>query len=418
MKYDVIIVGAGPAGSTTARECAERGLTVLLLDKAEFPRDKPCGGGVTVRASELLPFDISPVTDRVIDGMHLSTRQSNGFARRYPRDLVYLTQRENLDAFLVEKATAAGAVLREKAVLRSVEVGSDDITVRTQDQVFLGRVLVGADGANGVTSKMAGLNISLVQGIALEANVTPLSGNSSFPEEWEHTFGLDIGSAPGGYGWIFPKSDHLNIGIGSWKHYGPSLRNRLESLAKYYGFEASSVQRPKGHHLPVRNPGSALAEGNVLLVGDAAGLLDPLTGEGIHAGIWSGISAAKHIQDYISGATSDLSGYREEVELELLPDLEVSRRFHEVFHLTPSLYTKLEKVTARLWSLICRLMRGEQTYVGVMRNHTRLAAIVDFISDMARVTPFLQHRSGMRDPLPPERFFLVSRGQRNAAQLR
>ena len=145
MKYDIIIVGAGPAGSTTARVCAERGLTVLLLDKAEFPRDKPCGGGVTVRASELLPFDISPVTDRVIDGMHLSTRQSNGFARRYPRDLVYLTQRENLDAFLVEEATAAGAVLREKAVLRSVEVGSDDITVRTQDQVFLGRVLVSAE---------------------------------------------------------------------------------------------------------------------------------------------------------------------------------------------------------------------------------------------------------------------------------
>ncbi len=180
MKYDVIIVGAGPSDSTTANECADRGLTVLLLDKAEFPRNKPCGEGVTVRASELVPFDISPVTDRVIDGIHLSTRQSNGFARRYPRDLVYLTRREKLDAFLVEKATTASAVLREKAPLRSVKVGGGDITFHTPDQAFHGRVLVSADGSNGVTSKMAGLNIRLVQGIALEANVTPRSGGSIF----------------------------------------------------------------------------------------------------------------------------------------------------------------------------------------------------------------------------------------------
>ena len=152
---------------------------------------------------------------------------------------------------------------------------------------------------------------------------------------------------------------------------------------------------------------------------NAAGVLDPLTGEGIYADIWNGIAAARHIQNYISGVMSDLSDYRKEVEAALLPDLEVSHRFHEVFHLTPGLFTRLEKVTTRLRSLVCRLMRGKQTYASVMRNHFALAAIVDFISDMARVTPFLQHRSGMRYPLAPDLFFLGGRGgQRNAAQLR
>ena len=72
MRYDVIVVGAGPAGSTTARECAARGLSVILLDRAEFPRDKPCGGAVTVRALELLPFDIIPVVERAISSVHFT----------------------------------------------------------------------------------------------------------------------------------------------------------------------------------------------------------------------------------------------------------------------------------------------------------------------------------------------------------
>lgn len=423
MIYDAIVVGAGPAGSTTARVCAEQGLSVLLLDKAEFPRDKPCGGGVTIRAAELLPFDISPVTERVVDGMYLSARQSNGFGRRYPRDLIYFTQRTKLDALLVEKATSAGAILRERATVRSVERGPNSVVVRSSDETFQARALVGADGANGVTAKMAGLQVSLALGVALEANVEAKKGWDSrsgpdpgFPTQWEHIFGLDIGTTPGGYGWIFPKSDHLNIGIGSWKYFGPNLRGKLEGLARYYGFDPSSLSRPRGHHLPMRNPNSALAEGNVLLVGDAAGLLDPLTGEGIYAGIWSGIAAAKHLQRYVSGESANLNGYQQEVELGLLPDLEISRRFHDVFHLTPRLYTSVERVTERLWDLICRLMRGEQTYAGVMRNHTSLANVVDFISDSIRVAPPLQRWAGLRDPAPPGRFFVRGRGQRKATQ--
>ena len=402
MRYDVIVVGAGPAGSTTARECASRGLSVLMLDKAEFPRDKPCGGAVTPRAAELLPFDIKPVVERVVFGMHLSVRHSKGFTRRSPREVTYLTQRLHLDSFLLDRALDAGATLRQRAPVREVERYSSHVVVRTADETFEGRALVAADGANGSTARLAGMDPALIHGIALEGNVTP---RGPFPKEWEDVLGLDVGSIPGGYGWIFPKGDHLNIGLGGWKYVGPSLRERLEELARFYGFDAADLWGLRGHHLPIRRQTSPLVDGNLLLVGDAGGLLDPLTGEGIYAAIWSGRTAAQHLAAYVAGEVPNLDGYRREVERELVPDLIVSRQFKDLFHLTPGLFLAVMRRTSVLWGLTCRLLRGEQTYAGVMRAHSITATIIDFISDLVRVTPRLQRIAGLRDPAPPQRFF-------------
>ncbi|MCH7626027.1 MAG: FAD-dependent monooxygenase [Chloroflexi bacterium] len=183
MRYDVIVVGAGPAGSTTARECASRGLSVLMLDKAEFPRDKPCGGGVTIRAADLLPFDLTSVTERTARGLHFSFRQDSGFDRASENDLIYLTQRLKLDQLLVEKAVESGASLHERCYIRSVERHPTRVVVRANGCSFEGSVLVGADGANGVTARLSGMNVRLAQGIAMEGNITP---RGRFPSEWEH----------------------------------------------------------------------------------------------------------------------------------------------------------------------------------------------------------------------------------------
>ena len=403
MRYDAIVVGAGPAGSTTARECASRGLSVLMLDKAEFPRDKPCGGGVTIRAAELLPFDVMPVVERVVSSVYFTAGRSNGFIRRTTRELSYLTQRRRLDAFLVEQALEAGVVLRQRAPIQEVETHHSHVVVRTADKTFEARTLVAADGANGQTARMAGVDVALVHGIALEGNVTPPDG---FPQEWEDMMGLNLGGIPGGYGWIFPKRDHLNIGLGGWKHVGPSLRARLDELVRLYGFDPGDIWGLRGHHLPLRSSTTPLVSGNLLLVGDAAGLVDPLTGEGIHAAIRSGRAAAHHMAEYVGGHASNLDGYQRELEIDLIADLRVSRQLHDLFHLSPWLYLSAERWTSILWEFMCRIFRGEQTYAEVMLKHPTMATLVELASDLVRVTPFLQGIAGLKDPAPPQRFFL------------
>jgi flavin-dependent dehydrogenase len=249
---------------------------------------------------------------------------------------------------------------------------------------------------------MCGIAIGLLTGIALEGNVTP---KVEFPPMWEDTLGLDVGTVPGGYGWIFPKGDHLNLGIGGWKYVGPDLKWHLKGLVEYYGYSMEDVWGQRGYHLPIRQKYSPLADGNVALVGDAAGLVDPLTGEGIHSALWSGRSAAKHIAEYVNGDAPDLSGYEREVMSEIVPELRISRQFHDLFNLAPQIFIGIERRTGWLWGVTERIILGDETYETLMQRRENLRLLVDLASDFVRVTPMLQRAAGLRDPAPPQRFF-------------
>jgi geranylgeranyl reductase family protein len=367
--YDVIISGAGPAGSTAARECASRGLSVLLLDRAAFPRDKPCGGGVNVRAARLLPFDLDPVIERTAAGVRFSVKLSRSFDRSSPASRTYMTQRSRLDTFLVERAVEAGAVLRERAAVRGVERHNGHgrngrVIVRAGTEAFEGRTLVAADGANGPTARLAGIAVDRRMGIALEANVT----DGSVAGAWRSMIGLDLGSTPGGYGWLFPLADHVNIGVGGWLHAAPGLRARLDRLARFYGLDPAAMWNVRGHHLPVRRQGSPLASGNVLLAGDAAGLLDPLTGEGIHAAIWSGRAAVRHLAAFLNGQIPDLQPYAREVESTLGADLAIAAWLHRVIDRFPGVFVALVERESTAWQLVCEILRGDETYAGYARR--------------------------------------------------
>ena len=412
MQYDVIVVGAGPGGSTSARELALRGLSVLMLDKAEFPRDKPCGGGLTVRCANTLDLDLTRVIERTITCVTVTRRGGSAFLRKSPTVLTYMTQRSQLDAFLAEQAVEAGATFFQREGVKSVDRQGNRVTVRTAKRAYEGRVLVAADGANGNTAKMAGIPTHFVHGIALEGNITP---NRTFPTKWETTMGIDFSGLPGGYGWVFPKGNHLNIGLGGWKHIGPELRHKLHQLVELYGFDPASLWGVRGHHLPIRRKGSKLVDGNALLVGDAAGALDPLTAEGIYGAVWTGQSAADHISQYLDGKTSNLDGYREQVKRQLLPELTIGRQFHDIFYLWPNLFVGLEQRTSILWREMERLLRGEDTYVTVASKLGRIWPALEFISDSVRVIPPLRQMSGLPPSFPPERFFRRNRRRETAA---
>lgn len=373
MRYDVVVAGAGPAGSTAARECAARGLRVLVLDRAAFPRDKPCGGGVNVRAARLLPFDLKPVVERVAFGVRFSLRGTGPFTRHTSEPLVYMTQRSRLDEFLLNHAAQAGAEVRQQTPVRAVDRLATRVTVRAGSDTVEADALVVADGVWGPTARLAGIGVPRLMGLALEATI---AATGRFYQDWDDVVGLDIGSPPGGYGWIFPRGDHLNIGVGGWLEDAPNLRVRLAQLARAHGFDPSALRGMRGYHLPVRRPGARLVTDTVLLTGDAAGLLDPLTGEGIYAAIWSGVAAARHLAAYFSGATLDLQGYAREVEGAFAYDLRVARRLQDLVHCAPGLFVRSVRHVPAAWRLICRVLRGDQTYADAVRRFRWVARFV------------------------------------------
>jgi geranylgeranyl reductase family protein len=412
----VIVAGAGPAGSTTARLLAGEGARVLLLDKQGFPRDKPCGGGVTLRAAQVQEVDLSPVIEQTIYGARFSLRLGESFDRRFREPLTYMTQRRRLDAYLAQRAAEAGAEFRDGEGIREIETPDRarhpeppnhyqpppgmpsanlrrnippsasplrpelPVIVRTSSDTYTARVLIGADGANGIVGRTVGLRREYEEAVALEGNAEYPGG---IPQEWQEYVGLDLGGLAGGYGWVFPKGDHLNLGVGAWKYAGFTLRPKLAELCRRYGFEARALTKLRGHHLPVRVPGSRIARGNVVVAGDAAGLVDPLSGEGIHTAFESGRLAAKQAMRVLSGEANDMSGYERAVDRRLQPELTVSRKLQELFNFAPPPYLALMRRSDKFWLYFAHLIRGELTYLDFIRMIGPLRIAVDAFAAIA-----------------------------------
>jgi geranylgeranyl reductase family protein len=291
-RFDVLVVGAGPAGSATAIHLARTGASVLLVDKARFPRDKPCGGGLTGRALRHVPCAVDLVVEHVVDRLVVRAGYARKVTRTSDERLIDMTQRRRLDLHLAEQAAAQGADFRDGVALTEIKVDEDGVNVRFDGSTIRARFLVGADGANGVVAKGAGLGAGIVRGVALEGNVP---WNALDRSAYAGTAWVELGVVPGGYGWVFPKGDHANFGVGGWLTEGPNLRAHLDRLARAHGVDPSALEGVCGHRLPMRELGAPAARGRVLLVGDAAGLVDPLSGDGMYEAFVSARLAADAI---------------------------------------------------------------------------------------------------------------------------
>lgn len=283
--HDLIVIGAGPAGSAAAMQACGLGLRVALIDKASFPREKLCGGGITGRALGFirdvfgpLPGDLCHPCSQVrmvAEGRELCRLDD-------PRAPV-MSMRLALDAHLRAQALAAGADDFCGTRIADLDLGLGRITL-TGGQVVTAPVIIGADGVNSMVARrlLGRAHDPARVGFALEAEVPGPTGPM---------LELDLTAAPWGYGWDFPKAEGRTLGIGGIARRNPDLKPRFEAWLRARGVDPATVAI-KGHHLPFGEFRTVPGKDHVLLAGDAAGLVDPITGEGIGWAVRSGQLAA------------------------------------------------------------------------------------------------------------------------------
>ena len=296
--YDLIVVGAGPAGASAARTAAKLGLRTLLLEKEHLPRNKLCGGGVTPKVLKLLDFNL-PV--ELIECAPRATRIHVG-GNCYPfetdRTLVYMTSRSTFDKFLTEKGVEAGAEFKDGEPVNCIKRKSSHVDVETTIGTYQSRMLIGADGIAGPTAgnmrlydrwKPHQVDYAIESEVPVgEKAVQDFIGAPGY-------FDIYFGVSEAGYGWVFPKADHLTVGVGCRLSRLRDARELFYDFVKQIpeltGYE---IPKPQAHLIPLGGAAHVPSvTDRVLLAGDSAGFVDPLLGEGIHFAMWGGQMAAQ-----------------------------------------------------------------------------------------------------------------------------
>ena len=328
-----------------------------------------------MRAVRQLPFSVEPVVEDRITRTRCRLRYGPEIEHESPRVLCLMTQRRRLDAFLVEQAVAAGVEFRD-----GVHVAVDSETELRVDgrPVEVGAV-IGADGANGITARSLGLGGAIVNGVALEGNLP----YQELPDgSWHGRLVLELGTVPGGYGWIFPKGDHVNVGVGGWAHQGPHLRRHLQILCEHYGVELRQLSDLRGHRLPMRRPATVLARGRALVVGDAAGALDPVSGDGIYEALVTARLAAEHTLELLAGGATSLEPYDAAVRRELDPLASAGWGAKVALDRYPRAVFAVMRLPVT-WRVLDKLVLGEVSHPGEARGAGRKA--MQLIQALARM---------------------------------
>jgi geranylgeranyl reductase family protein len=366
-EWDVAVIGAGPAGLAAAHAAASAGARTIVLERAEHPRYKTCGGGLMgASLSAIADLDELPARDQT-SAVTFTLRGRLGYTRRHDTPLLAMVVREEFDDALRRRAEAAGARVRQRTVVRGISDdgagGSGYATVRLADGTGVtARTVIGSDGSAGITARHVGVSYGQVDlGLEYEIEVP-----DAVADQWRGRVLLDWGTYPGSYGWVFPKGSRLTVGVIASKGQGEWTKKYLREFTARLKLAGYPVARDSGHQTKCRADDSPLRKGRVLVAGDAAGLLEPWTREGIsfalRSGALAGEAAAKAA---IAGTPAEEESAREEyvasVSRVLVPEMRAGRLFLTAFARHPGAF-HLGLATGKGQRLFGQICRSEMTY--------------------------------------------------------
>jgi len=362
-QWDVAVVGAGPAGLSAAAAAATAGARTVVLERAVHPRYKTCGGGlIGTSLAALAPGLEVPVREQ-IDAATFTLRGKREFTRHSGDALLAMVLRDEFDELLRQAAVKAGAVVRQRAFVREVGEDAGLAYARLADGTEVrARTLVGADGSAGVTARYAGVEFSQVD-LGLEVEV---AAPAPVQKEWSGRILIDWGPIPSSYGWVFPKADRLTVGVIAPRGNSEQTKKYLRTFIERLGLTSYPFLNDSGHLTRCRAPSSPLRRGSVIVAGDAAGLLEPWTREGIsfalRSGSAAGACAAKAALSPDEGSAGQALGeYVEAIHQRLVPEMEAGRRVLAAFARHPAVM-HAGLATPPGWRVFSKFCRGDLTW--------------------------------------------------------
>lgn len=361
--FDVAIIGSGPSGAIAAYKLAEKGFSVIIIEKEEIPRYKTCGGGLVARGKNMIPFDISSVIDsefKEID-IHFS-KQNIHLKSRRKEPIVSMVMRDKFDELIVLEAKKLGVILKDKHKLLCLDF-SENIKLTTNQEEFYSKFVIAADGALSQTAKLAGWKTDtryLVPALEYELSIKP-----ELFDKIKLEARFDVDFIPQGYAWCFPKKNHLSIGVASLKRSKLNLRQYFKEYLEVLNINQDDIisEAAHGFQVPITHRDDGFVKNNVFLVGDTAGFADPITAEGISNAIYSGILAAESLIESNLDSEKAKSLYIEKLNQKLLPELKTANYIAKIFYKQVTIRNFLIKRSGDQFSdFITDIFMGTRSY--------------------------------------------------------
>ncbi len=373
MDFDVVIIGSGPAGGMAAIQCAEAGLKIALFEKESLPRRKVCAGGVVMRAINLLPNDLDYPIESICNNIELRVLDSGKSFQDYRENLVTMVDRANFDYALVKHAKKKGAQIFDGVEIKSVEPLEDCVHIVAGTQRFSTAYLILAEGASAkITNKFWEDDRVLVPALESEVMLSPEEMKA-----FEGVARFDYERNNSGYAWVFPKKDHISVGIGSLPGEKLSLNKLFDDYKIKIGLTSQHIERNRrGFVIPIRPRKPPYMKQRMILVGDAAGFADPISAEGFTYALKSGLEAGKAVA---MGANPDEVSrlYHKGIDQTVVKELGVGRMLAVPFFISKRLRNfLLNRYGSRLVKGMVRVCEGAQSYMDVLLRRPLISFFV------------------------------------------